>query len=111
RSHSVCRVHASARSGTRARVADDILAALLVYASGQIFTVTLKCRNDVELLAVMGTGANRPTVDHESWPIHAAHSHDASRHILVASGNGNVGVVPLSVLDGFNRIRYQVACL
>ena len=90
-------------------MADDILAALLVYASGQIFTVTLKCRNDVELLAVKRTGANRPTVDHESRPIHAAHSHDASRHILVASGNGNVGVVPLSVHDGFDRIRNQVA--
>src|SRR5207245_596808 len=66
-------------------------------------------RMAVELLDGMRTGANRPTVDHEGWPIHAPHSHDASRHILVASGNGNVGVVPLSVHDGFNRIRNQVA--
>ena len=51
--HGVCRVHASAGSGARARIVNDFLAPLFVDVPGEIFAVALKCRYDIELLAAM----------------------------------------------------------
>src|SRR4030095_12843003 len=82
---------------------NDFTTAFFVNAPGQVLTIALECGNDVELLAVTVACLNRSAVNHKRRSIQAAHCDQAARHILVATGKRDVGVVPLTThhrLDG-----------
>ena len=92
-------------------MAHDGLALLLGNRVGDELAVALEGGDDVQLLAVQMAGANRSPVDHQAGPVESAHGDQASRHVLVATRDGDVGVIPLRAHDGFNRVGDQVAGL
>ena len=55
--------------------------------------------------------ADRAAVDHQRRPIDPAHRDQAAGHVLVAAGKRDVGVVPLGLHHGFDRVGDQVARL
>ena len=58
-------------------------------------TVALERRDDVERLARLGgSGLDGPPVNHQGGPVEARGGDDGAGHVLVASGEGDVGVVP-----------------
>lgn len=100
-------VHSTAGSGTGARVTDNVLTLDLGDGSGEVGSVGLEGRDDVEGSLVAGgcAGLDGASVDHDGGAIDATHGDQASGHVLVASGEGDVSVVPLSAHDLFeNRI-------
>lgn len=56
-------------------------------------------------------GLDGAAVDHDAGAVEAAHGHDGAGHILVASGDGDVGVVPLGGHDGLDAVGDEVARL
>ena len=73
--------------------------------------VALECRDNIQLLTAIMAGANRSAVDHQAGPVQPAHGDDAARHILIAAGDRDIGVVPLSGHDGFDRVGNEIAGL
>lgn len=64
--------------------------------------VRLESGNDIDLLILEGLGAARldsTAIHHERRPVHTSHGHDDTRHVLVASGDGDVRIVPLAAHD------------
>src|SRR5699024_679333 len=57
------------------------------------------------------TRTDRSAVHHDSRPVKPGHSDDRARHILVASHDGNISIVPLRAHHGFNRICNNFARL
>lgn len=110
-------VHSTAGSGTGARVTDNVLALSLGNGSGEVGSVGLESGDDVEGSLVAGgcTGLDGASVDHDGGAIDATHGDQASGHVLVASGEGDVGVIPLSAHDlfesrvGLPRISTQLS--
>src|SRR5690349_11804950 len=92
-------------------MADDLPTTVLIDLAGQIFTVGLKSRNDIELLTLAGPCANGSAVNHQRWTIQPAHRDQTARHVFVASGNGNIGVVPLTAHGGLNGIGDEISRL
>ena len=111
RGHRVGGVHASAGTGTGATAADDFLPFFLADLAGDVLTVTLKRTDDVQFLVFVKSGLDRTAVDHDRRPIQPSHRDQASRHVLVTSGQRDQGVVPLGRHDRFDRIGDQVAAL
>lgn len=50
------------------------------------------------------TPAARTAVDHEGGAVEAGHGDDGARHVLVAAGQADVGVVPLRAHHRLNRV-------
>lgn len=50
-------------------------------------------------------------VDHETGAIVPAHAHDGARHVLVAAGDGDAGVVSLSTSDCLDAVGDDLARL
>ena len=66
--------------------------------------------DDIQFFSFRTTaGFDRSPIHHQRRTIETAHSHQASRHILVASGQRDVRVVPLSPHDGFDGVRNQIS--
>ena len=104
-------IHAAARAGSRTRVPDDGLALLLADRMGDELPITLEGRNDVQFLAVLMTGADRPPIDHQAGPVQSAHGDEAAGHVLIAARNGDIGVIPLRVHHRLDGVGNQVARL
>ena len=122
RAHSVCCVHATASSCTRARILLDIFHNLirrelplgcalevLVY----VCTVALVARRDVDglLERLRVAGHYRATVNHERRAIVSCECHDDSRHVLVTAGNSYTSIVVLSACYGLDAVGYYLAGL
>lgn len=55
--------------------------------------------------------ADGAAVDHEEGPVVARGGHDDARHVLVAAGDADVGVVVLGAGDGFDAVGDDLAGL
>lgn len=68
--------------------------------------MTLVARGDVDgLFQCLGVAwHNGSAIDHNGWAIVASKRHDDTRHILVASWDGNTCIVVLRACDGLNAI-------
>lgn len=111
---SVGGVHATASTTARARVPNDIETLLLVDLARDELSVCLESRNNVQLAVarrLSAASSNGTTVDHQTGPVDTSHGHDDTRHVLVATRDGNVRIVPLSTHDRLNRVGNQVARL
>jgi hypothetical protein len=110
--HRIRGVHAAARACARTRVLDDVEAFVFVDRFREELAIRLECRHDIQLLSLASdTGANRSAVDHQRRTIEPAHRDHAARHVLIASGNRDVRIVPLRAHHGFDRVGDQVARL
>eukprot|EP00976_Prorocentrum_cordatum_P025176 511457-Prorocentrum_minimum.AAC.3 len=59
-------------------------------------TVALEGGHNVQCGAVGGmTGLDGASVNHHGGPVQAGHGHQGARHVLVATGEGDVAIVPL----------------
>merc|ERR1719162_372291 len=100
-------------SGSHAARLDERQALLVVDLAGDELPVGLEGRDDVELLLHRRPAA-RPdsaSVDHDRGPVDAPHGHDAAGHVLVAAGDGEVGVVELRGHHRLDAVGDQVAAL
>ena len=79
--------------------------------AGDVFAITLKGGDDVEFFVIEMARLDRAAIDHDRRPIEPAHGDQAARHVLVAAGKRDIGVVPLGRHDGFDRVGDQVARL
>ena len=103
--HGVGSVHTTAGATTRAGVADDIEALLLVDLAGDVLAVSLEGGDNVDVLALhVAAGLDGTTVDHDGGAVDTAHGDEDTGHVLVAAGEGDVGVVPLAVHDGLDGV-------
>ena len=109
--HDVRRVHAAAGAGARAGVAQDRLPLLLADAARQQLAITLEGRDDVETASLPLSGPNRAAIDHQRRSVETTHSHDAAGHVLVASRQRDIGVVPLRLHHRLDRIGDQITRL
>jgi hypothetical protein len=111
---SVGSVHSTTGTATRARVPDDVEALLLVNLARNELTIGLERRDNIQLRVTglgSATSSNSATVDHQTRPVHTAHGHDDTGHVLVASGNADVGIVPLSTHDSLDRVGDKITTL
>ncbi len=111
RGHRVRGIHAATRAGAGASMANNLLALRIVDFLGKKFAVALKGRNDIELLRTGVAGADGAAINHDGWAIEPAHGDHAAGHVLIAAGDGNVGVIPLRRHQSFNRIGNEIARL
>jgi hypothetical protein len=112
--HGVGRVHAAAGALAVAGVADDVEALVLCDLAGDELAVRLEGGDDVDLLVLERLGAaglDGAAVDHQGRAVDAAHGHDDAGHVLVAAGDGDVGVVPLAAHDRLDRVGDDLARL
>ena len=68
-------------------MADDILALGVGDGFGNILTIALERRHDVERLTAAVTGADGAAVDHQGRAIHTSHRHDDAGHVFVAAAD------------------------
>ena len=92
-------------------MADDILALGVGDGFGNILTIALERRHDVERLTAAVTGADGAAVDHQGRAIHTSHRHDDAGHVFVAAGDGDEAVIPLRTHNGFDGVGDEVARL
>lgn len=112
--HGVSSVHTTASTTSGASVADDIEALSLVDLAGQELSVCLERRDDVDVRVVLSgraTRSDRTTVHHQTGTVHSSHGHQDTRHVLVTTGDADVGIVPLTTHDGLDRVRNQITAL
>lgn len=112
--HGVGRVHTATGTTTGAGVADDVEALVLVDLAGEELSVRLEGRDDIDVGVVLSLGAaglDGTAVHHQTGPVDTAHGHQHTGHVLVATGDTDVGVVPLAAHDGFDGIGDQIAAL
>ena len=110
--HRIGGVHATARTRPRAGMLDDIDPFLFGDPAGNELAVRLESRNDVQGLArTSGSCPDGAPVDHQRRPVDPAHRHQRPGHVLVAAGNGDIGVVPLSSHDRLDRVCNQISRL
>src|SRR5690606_26243879 len=107
---------APASAGSRAAVADDQIALLVAYPAGEVFTVGLEGRHDVQHPFLIpserhAAGADGAAVDHQRGAVQPAHGDHTSRHVFVAAGDGDQAVVPLGGDHCFDRVCDEVAGL
>lgn len=57
------------------------------------------------------SSSNSSSVDHDGGSVDSTHGHNNTRHVLVATGKRDVGVVPLATHDSLNRVGDDVAGL
>jgi hypothetical protein len=111
---SVGGVHATAGTAAGARVSNNIEALLLGDLARDELSVSLERRDNVQL-GVLGllaaTSRDRTTVNHQTRPVHASHSHDNTGHVLVATRNADVRIVPLTTHDRLNRVGNKITAL
>lgn len=112
-SHGVGSVHTTTSTTTGAGVLDDVLALILVDLASDELAVSLESRDDVEsLVSHLATSSSDGTsVDHDCGSVDSSHGHDDTGHILVATRERDVGVVPLAAHDGLDRVGDDVARL
>ena len=111
---SVGGVHATASTATGARVSDDIETLLLGDLARDELSVRLESGNNVKLVVLgllTATSCDRTTVDHQTRPVHASHSHNDTGHVLVATGNADVRIVPLATHDSLNGVGNKITAL
>ncbi len=89
----------------------DRLPLVLVDLAGDVFAIALEGGDDVELLVIDVARLDRAAIDHDRRAVEPAHGNQAAGHVLVATGERNVGVVPLGFHDRFDRVGDQVARL
>lgn len=110
--HGVGSVHATARTTTGASVADDVEALLLVDLAGKVLAVGLESADNVDGLATStAAGLDGTTIHHDTRAVDSAHSDQHTGHVLVATGQGNVGVVPLAIHDGLDTVGNNFSAL
>mmetsp|Transcript_26694 Transcript_26694/g.44768 ORF Transcript_26694/g.44768 Transcript_26694/m.44768 type:complete len:260 (-) Transcript_26694:316-1095(-) len=110
--HGVCGVHAAARTGTGARVAHGVHASRLVGLSSHKLTVALEGGYDVQRFTRCGIPRlDSAPVDHHRGSVQAGHSHQRAGHVLIASGERDIPVVPLSTHHRLNTVRNDVTRL
>jgi hypothetical protein len=112
-SHGVGSVHTTASATARAGVLDDVLTLVLVDLTSDKLTVSLEGRDDVESLVghLTTSGSDGTAVNHDGGSVDSSHGHDDTGHVLVATGQGNVCIVPLATHDGLDRVCDDVARL
>lgn len=125
RGHGVGRVHAATGTGAGAGVMLEIgqdvaaRAAGLAGVCGGVQTAVrvgacclVACR-DVNFLFKKGRVAlaDRATVDHYKGSVVSCGRHDDARHILVAAGDGDVGIVVLRACNGLDGVGNDFARL
>ena len=111
RGHGVGRIHAAAGTGAGTGMLDNHFTIMIVDLAGDVFTITLKCRDDIQGRVFPVSRLNGTAIDHQRWPVDASHGDQHTRHILVTARNGNIGVIPLGIHYRFNRVRNDVARL
>ena len=89
----------------------NIFAGGIVYLSGEILTVTLKRRDDIQRMAIPLPCPDSPSINHQGRPIQPPHGDQAARHIFVATRNRDQPIIPLSTHNRFDGIRDQVSRL
>jgi hypothetical protein len=112
-SHGVGSVHATASTTTRAGVLDDVLALILVDLTSDELAVSLEGRDDVKSLVghLTTSSGDGTSVNHDGGSVDSSHGHDDTGHVLVATGQGDVGIVPLAAHDSLYRVCDDVARL
>jgi hypothetical protein len=112
-SHGVGSVHATTSTATGAGVLDNILALILVDLTSNELTVSLEGRDNVESLVghLTTSGSNSASVNHDGGSVDSSHGHDDTRHVLVATGQRDVGIVPLAAHDSLDRVCDDIARL
>ena len=66
------------------------------------------CRKDEQGVGWFVEGQTNLSYNCLDAQIDAGHGDDAAGHVLVASRQGNIGIIPLGAHDGFNGIGNQV---
>lgn len=111
-SHGVGSVHATTSTTTRAGISDNVESLLLGDLAGDVLTVGLESRDDIDRLALLGaTGLNGTTVNHDAGTVDTTHGNGNTGHVLVATGQADVGVIPLTVHDSLNTIGNNLSAL
>jgi hypothetical protein len=72
------------------------------------FSVRLECRDNVEFPALIISGTDCASVNHQRRTVQAAHGHHAAGHIFIAAGNRDVGIVPMGCHDRLYRVCDQI---
>lgn len=112
--HGVGRVHTATGTTAGAGVADDVKALVLGDLAGQELSVRLEGRNDIDVCVVLSPGAaglDGTAVHHQTGAVDTTHGHQHTGHVLVATGDTDVRVVPLATHDGFDGIGDQITAL
>ena len=59
-------------------------------------------RNDVDILALVFTGENGAAINENSRPVQTCQRHQAARHVLVATPDGDHAIEAFAGRDRFN---------
>mmetsp|Transcript_35695 Transcript_35695/g.84727 ORF Transcript_35695/g.84727 Transcript_35695/m.84727 type:complete len:349 (-) Transcript_35695:48-1094(-) len=112
--HGVGCVHAAARARARAGLLDDDLPLLLSDLAVLVLAVGLERRDNVEDGAVnlrRRPRTDRTAVHHDGGAVEAGHGHHSAWHVLVAAGERDVAIIPLSAHDGLDGVGDDVTRL
>ncbi len=110
--HRIGGVHAPTGACARAGKTHDLLATIVIDATRQVLAVGLECGHDVQWRVIRQMArSDRSSVDHDRGAIDPPHRHHRARHVLVAAGDRDVGVVPLSAHHRLDRVGDEVARL
>jgi hypothetical protein len=111
-SHGVGSVHATTSTTTGASISDNVKSLLLTDLAGDVLTVGLESRDDIDRLSLLGAaGLDGTTVNHDAGTVDTTHSNGNTRHVLVATGQADVGIVPLTVHDSLDTIGDNLSAL
>lgn len=113
-SHSVGRVHTTTSTTTRAGIPNNIKPLRLGDLAGQELTVGLESGHNIDIGIALHRRTprlNRPTINHQTGPIHPPHRHHHTGHVLITPRNTDISIIPLTSHDRLDRIGNQIPTL
>mmetsp|Transcript_80 Transcript_80/g.176 ORF Transcript_80/g.176 Transcript_80/m.176 type:complete len:625 (-) Transcript_80:19-1893(-) len=110
--HGVGSVHATAGARSGARVAHSVEARGLINLARDKLAVALEGGHNVQCAAVSRVPRlDGASVNHEGGSVKAGHSHQGTGHVLVAAGERDVTIVPLSAHHRLDTVSNDVTRL
>ena len=113
-SHSVGSVHTTASTVTRASVTDDIETLGLGNVTSNELAVSLESGDNIDISTTLRGSTSRlngATVDHQTGAVDPRHAHHDTRHVLIATGDTDVRIVPLTTHNSLDRVGDQITTL
>lgn len=97
---------------------NTLVSNMTICTNGTIHTIRLERINGGHVVTCLGTEGRAvdladtrldgTTVDDDSGSVDARSGHDTCRHVLVASWDGDVGIVVLSLHNSLDRVGNEI---
>ena len=107
--HGVGGVHPSAGARSRNGPLFDFVKIKVTEIARSVLTHRFKHTDDIEVLSLVTSGKNGAAVHINRWHVGPQHSHQAARHVFIATPNNQHTIHPLALDTGFDAVGNHFA--